>query len=66
MDTRTGDIYPDLQAALDAGVPREHLAEVEPIIVRVTSGPFKGRVYKRTPTGGLKRIDSGLKLSWED
>lgn len=49
MDMRTGDIYPDLQAALDAGVPAEHAAEVEPEIVRVTSGPFKGRVYQRHP-----------------
>lgn len=55
MDMRTGDVYPTLDAALNAGVPREHLAEVEPVIVRVTSGPFKGRIYERTPTG-LRRI----------
>jgi hypothetical protein len=27
----------------------------EPIIVRQTSGPFKGRIYERMPGGGLKR-----------
>lgn len=28
MDTRTGDIYPSLQAALDANVPKDRLVEV--------------------------------------
>lgn len=37
MDMRTGDVYPTLAAALEAGVPREQLAEVEPVIVRITS-----------------------------
>jgi len=57
MDTRTGDLYPDLAAALAAGVPREHAVEVEPEIVRVTSGPFKGRRYQRDPvTRNLIRL----------
>lgn len=55
MDMRTGDLYPSLQAALDAGVPREHVAEVEPVIVRVSAGPFKGRVYQRNAYGQLER-----------
>jgi hypothetical protein len=49
MDMRTGDLYPSLEAALDAGVPREHVAEVEAKIVRIVNGPFKGRVYQRHP-----------------
>jgi len=57
MDMRNGDLHPSLEAALAAGVPREYLAEVEPEIVRVTSGPFKGRVYQRTRTGLERRID---------
>jgi hypothetical protein len=28
MDTRTGDLYPTLQAALDAGVPKDSVVEV--------------------------------------
>jgi len=28
MDTRTGDMYPTMQAALDAGVPADALVEV--------------------------------------
>jgi hypothetical protein len=28
MDDRTGDLYPSKQAALDAGVPREHVVEI--------------------------------------
>jgi hypothetical protein len=42
-------LYPSFDAGLAAGVPREHLVEVEPEIVRVASGPFKGRVYQRGP-----------------
>lgn len=56
MDMRTGDLYPSIEAALGAGVPREHLVEVEPEIVRVTNGPFKGRVYQRNSrTRNLER-----------
>lgn len=49
MDMRNGDIYPSRAAALLAGVPADQIAEVEPEIVRVTSGPFRGRVYERNP-----------------
>ena len=28
MDDRTGDLYPSKQAALDAGVPEEHVVEL--------------------------------------
>ena len=28
MDDRTGDLYPSKQAALDAGVPKEHVVEI--------------------------------------
>jgi hypothetical protein len=57
MDMRNGDIYPDLAAARAAGVPEEAIAEVEALdkglgeLVRVTKGPFKGRIYERTKTG---------------
>ena len=53
---RTGDLYQSVDAARAAGVPDEHIAEVEAEVVRVTSGPFKGRVYRRTASG-LERID---------
>ncbi len=61
MDTRTGTLYPTMKAALEAGVPRRAAAEVEHLrgvrdVVRITNGPFKGRVYERLPGGGLKRL----------
>jgi hypothetical protein len=28
VDSRTGDLYPDIVTALKAGVPREHLVEI--------------------------------------
>ena len=49
MDMRNGDIYPNRATALAAGVPEHEIAEIEPEIVRVTSGPFRGRVYERNP-----------------
>ena len=56
MDMRNGDMYRDRDEALAAGVPAEHVAEVEIEIVRVTNGPFKGRVYQRNPlTRNLER-----------
>lgn len=55
MDMRNGNIYPSHEAALLAGVPEEHIAEVEPEVVLITFGPFKGRRYRRTATG-LERI----------
>lgn len=38
MDARTGDLYPSKQAALEAGVPEEDIAEIkatEKVIKRV-------------------------------
>ncbi len=49
MDMRNGDIYPDRATAIAAGVPAHELAEIEPEIVRVVSGPFRGRIYERNP-----------------
>lgn len=58
MDDRQGNIYPTLQDALAAGVPPKHIQTVEPEFgyLRVTSGPFKGRLYRRTATG-LERVE---------
>jgi hypothetical protein len=49
MDIRNGEMYPNRATALAAGVPADQITEIEPVIVRVTSGPFKGRVYERNP-----------------
>lgn len=59
MDMRNGAVYESVEAAKAAGVPNEHIAEVESL-VRVTSGPFKGRVYQRTVSGlrRLKRLEA--------
>ena len=58
MDMRNGNIYSDLEAALAAGVPPEHAVGVQPEgdLLRITSGPFKGRTYRRTATG-IARVD---------
>lgn len=69
MDMRTGKLYPNEQAALDDGVPADSVAGVEAVnehgigpngedwtIVRIMSGPFKGRIYRRLTGGGLQRI----------
>lgn len=58
MDMRNGDIYDTPEAARAAGVPADQLEEVEVIgdeVVRITSGPFKGRLYRRTASG-LQRM----------
>jgi len=59
MDTRTGDLYPTREAALDAGVPDDQIEHVgsirENVIVRIASGPFRGRVYERRVGGQLIR-----------
>lgn len=64
MDLRTGDLYASLAAGRAAGVPDDVLVEVtafggdeavDPALIRITSGPFKGRVYQRTGKG-LVRI----------
>lgn len=60
MDDRNGNIYQSRDAALAAGVPAEHVQEVEYIhgeLLRVTRGPFAGRVYRRTATG-IVRVDA--------
>lgn len=51
MDTRNGDLYTNREAARLAGVPEDKIEEVTPEVVRITSGPFKGRLYRRTPNG---------------
>jgi hypothetical protein len=61
VDLRTGERYPTLEAALSAGVPVSDVAEVteredDVPLVRVTAGPFKGRVYRRTTRGNLVRV----------
>lgn len=47
MDMRNGDMYRSFDEARAAGVPDDYIVKVEPEIVRVTNGPFKGRVYQR-------------------
>lgn len=69
MDVRSGQLYPSEAAALEAGVPPEHVVGVEPAqgetfdIVRFTTGPFKGRCYERKPGGGLGRRRPELEAS---
>lgn len=43
MDDRTGELYRDRDTAIEAGVPANHVVEVE--VRAITSGPFKGRKY---------------------
>lgn len=62
MDIRTGQTYETREDAEAAGVPASDIAEIvrgDSSIpeVRFSSGPFKGRVYKRTPAGQLIRVD---------
>lgn len=61
MDLRTGETYETKDAALAAGVPESDVAEIvrgDSTVpeVRFSSGPFKHRVYKRTPAGQLVRV----------
>lgn len=61
MDLRTGETYGTREEALAAGVPSSDIAEVtrhDSAVpeVRFASGPFKGRVYKRTAAGQLVRV----------
>lgn len=61
MDIRTGETYETREAAQAAGVPDSDIAEVVRHDqgvpeVRFKSGPFKDRVYKRTPNGQLVRV----------
>lgn len=50
MDTRTGDLYPTKQAALDAGVPEEYVVEI--------TGPKKavGRLKRLARNANARRI----------
>lgn len=61
MDIRTGQTYDTKADALAAGVPESDIAEIvraDPGVpeVRFSSGPFKNRIYKRTPAGQLVRV----------
>lgn len=62
MDMRSGETYATREDAIKAGVPDSDIAEVtrhDDNIPEVTfsSGPFKGRVYKRAlETGQLVRV----------
>ena len=61
MDMRTGKIYDSKEEALSDGVPASDIAEIirhdESVPeVRFASGPFKNRIYKRTPDGNLVRV----------
>lgn len=59
MDMRTGELYATREAALEAGVPEGKIEHVEglkePVLVRITTGPFNGRIYERGRFGGLRR-----------
>ena len=56
MDDRTQQLFSSPTAALRAGVPPQALVRVEEKdLIRVTSGPFKGRVYQRLASGALRR-----------
>jgi len=71
MDLRTGRIYATRAQAIADGVSPDMAVEIEKVrmkqeaadaalgtvaeLVRVTSGPFKGRVYERLNGGGCKR-----------
>jgi hypothetical protein len=64
MDLRNGETYESREAARQAGVPDSDIAEVRPSgvpgfvpQVRVTKGPFRGRVYVRNGAGQLVRVD---------
>ncbi len=66
MDMRTGQTYDTKAEALAAGVPESDLAlltgEMDgpepPDVQFITSGPFKGRVYKRI-NGQMVRVQGG-------
>lgn len=58
MDTRNLTMYPSMDAALEAGVPAEALSEMKPIADSTwaaTSGPFRGRIYRRNHLGQMVR-----------
>lgn len=56
MDLRTGKTYESVDEAQRAGVPLSDLVAVKdtpagPDVRVITSGPFKGRVYRRNTRG---------------
>lgn len=53
MDTRNHEIYPSRESATNAGVPDEHIEQVD--VMTITSGPFKGRRYLKNADGSLGR-----------
>lgn len=58
MDTRNLTMYASKEAALEAGVPEESLSEMQLIgdsTWNATSGPFKGRIYRRNHLGQMVR-----------
>ena len=61
MDMRDGSLYSDRELAILAGVPKRKIAEVSTDatqrIVKVTTGPFKGRIYERMLPGLKRRRD---------
>ena len=58
MNIETGKTYPTKEDALKDGVPESDIAEVDREEVKFSSGPFKGRVYKRV---GKNLIRTSLK-----
>lgn len=65
MDMKTGRTFETREAALAAGVSEADLAlltGIEPekpetwALVKFSSGPFKDRTYRRTPSGQLVRL----------
>jgi hypothetical protein len=62
MDMRTGKEYETLGAALADGVPASDIANVttgpdgQPEVRFITSGPFKGRTYKRNAANQWVRV----------
>lgn len=56
MDIRTGQTFETFEDAEAAGVPASDIANLHGREVRFTSGPFKNRVYRRTPAWQLVRV----------
>lgn len=58
MDTRNLTMYATKDAAIEAGVPESAISEMQTIADstwRATSGPFKGRIYRRNHLGQMER-----------
>jgi len=61
MDDRTGDLYPDKQAALDAGVPEEHVVELRGTreAIEAISRKVKAFMPPQTPRVPRKHLRPG-------